>query len=102
MIEINITNQEIEKTFKEIHNEVLKINEIKEKQIEEYQEKNNLKISDQDKRNFFSNYLNLFNASILQTIITLVTNKINQLRINKNKIKWRFIYLFELLYQHNY
>ena len=86
MLEVNITNQEIEKTYKKICDEFLKIRQMELKQIKEYQEKNNLKISAQDKRNFFSNYFDLLNANILQTIIKLVTNKINQLRMNK-KIK---------------
>ena len=86
MIEVNITKEEIRKTFEKICDEFLKINEMKQKQIEEYGNKNNLKISNEDKRNYFNNYFDLFNANILETIITLVTNKISELQITK-KIK---------------
>ena len=86
MIEINITKKEIEKTYKKVCDEFIKVTQALQKQIKQYESKNNLKISNQSKMNYFNNNFSLFNASILETIIKLVINKINKLFVDK-KIK---------------
>lgn len=81
MIKININNQEIIKTSKKIYQDFFEMEKRKLEQIKEYENKNDLKFINKNEMIF--NLLDLFNAKNLETIITLVVSKMNELFINK-------------------